>query len=73
MKIKRTPMSNEPRATVWVSDPVSQWDPAAPYSDTAHVADYPTHSPVLGPNGRPLRYEERQRVGFNLTATKGTP
>jgi hypothetical protein len=66
MRIKRTPLANQPRATVWISDPISRWDPDAPYSDTAYVADYPTHSQVFGPDGRPLEYEPRQKVGFDL-------
>ena len=68
MKIKRTEFANHPSATVWVQD---QWEecPAAPMTDAAHVGEYPTHSPVLGLDGRPLQYESRPPIGFYLKAT----
>jgi len=36
------------------------------YADTCHEHDRPKESKVLGPDGKPLRYEPRQTVGFDL-------
>ena len=69
MKIKRTEFANQPRATVWVHSPDWLDNMAAPMSDTAHVGECPTHSPVLGPDGHPLQYESRPPIGFDLKAT----
>jgi len=66
MKIKRTEFANQPRATVWVQDNWGEY-PASPMSDTALVGEFPTHSPVLGPDGRPLQYEGRAPIGFDLS------
>lgn len=65
MKIKRTPLSFQPRAAVWVSDP---WEPGdgGMFADSVIERELPTHSPVLGPNGLPLQYEQRQPLGFDL-------
>lgn len=53
-----------PRGFTVISDP---WGPdTAPVPDTVHCADYPTHSPVLGPDGNPLKYEPRPPAGFDL-------
>ena len=65
-KIKRTPYANEPRAASWVASPMFGWDAATPFADTAFEQDYPSHSPVLGPDGQPLAYEAREPLGFNL-------
>jgi hypothetical protein len=68
--IRRTPLADAPHSAAWVSDP---WGghPAAGFADQVHEADRPTHSPVLGPDGRPLRYEARPRLGFDLTLRGG--
>ena len=65
MKIKRTNFANQPRAIEWVHDPYG-WDAGQPYAGQAVVGEYPTHSPVLGPDGTPLQYEARCPVGFDL-------
>lgn len=53
-------------AAAWVSDP--WWDGAAhPVADHGHSGEYPTHSRLLGPDGRPLEYEPRPRLGFDLS------
>jgi|GEM_PF-5350308 len=36
------------------------------YADQVFEDDRPTESAILGPDGRPLKYEPRQRVGFDL-------
>ncbi len=65
MLIKRTSLANTRKSAAWVSDP---WgDGTFAHADTVHEGDYPTHSPVLGLDGRPLQYEARQRLGFDLT------
>lgn len=40
------------------------------YADQVEVGDYETHSKLLGPDGNPLKYVERQKVGFNLSKVK---
>lgn len=65
MQIKRTNFANRPRAVTWVADPWG-WE-TAPLADTVHAREYPTHSPVLGPDGMPLEYEARPAIGFDLS------
>lgn len=36
-------------------------------SITVDDFEYPTHSKLLGPNGQPLAYEPRQKMGFDLS------
>lgn len=67
MTIKRTAHANTPRAATWLS---YDWPPAAPYADTVHECEYPTHSPIIGPDGAPLQYEPRPPIGFDLTGRK---
>ena len=62
--IKRTQHANTPRSAAWVGG-YGRYEPA-PYADTAMVDDYPTHSPVLGPDGQALQYEPRPSMGFDL-------
>lgn len=66
-RIPRTRLGYQPRALAW-----TEWGGHHPVADTVEVGDYPTHSPVLGPDGSPLEYEPRQPVGFDLRP-KGTP
>ena len=66
MKIRRTPFANTRKGVTWVPDE-TDFNAIYPHADTVHENDYPTHSPVLGPDGRPLRYEPRLRMGFALT------
>lgn len=40
-------------------------------ANTCHEAERPTHSQLLGPDGRPLAYAPRP-VGFDLTRRKAT-
>lgn len=49
---------------VWVSDP---WSHGAGgfFADQVEVSDRPAESKLLGPDGRPLKYE-RPVVGFDL-------
>jgi hypothetical protein len=63
-RIKRTPLSYQPRSVDWVSCPWTG-DPGA-FADVVISKDYPTHSPVLGPDGLPLEYEPRPAMGFDL-------
>ncbi len=66
MKIKRTELAD--RSSVQIFDPWSEG--GAVFADTVHVATFPTHSPVLGPDGSHLEYEPRVSVGFDLGAKK---
>lgn len=64
MTIKRTAMANQPMGAAWVTYP---WTgEQAAFADHVHAGEYPTHSPILGPDGRPLQYEPRQPLGFDL-------
>ena len=63
MIVKRTAVANTPKGAAWVSD---YYDRPYPYADEAYVAEYPTHSPILGPDGKALKYEPRQAAGFDL-------
>ncbi len=64
MIIKRTPLADQPRALVQIADP---WDGnVGMFSDVAYVSDFPSHSPVLGPDGRQLQYAPRPPVGFRI-------
>ncbi len=48
----------------WVVDP---WGGSThAYADLILEAERPSTSGLLGPDGRPLSYEPRQRVGFDL-------
>ncbi|MFG6637351.1 hypothetical protein ACGYJ8_15435 [Sulfitobacter sp. 1A12126] len=40
------------------------------YADQVFEDDRPTESAILGPDGRPLQYEPRRRVGFDLRPSK---
>ena len=42
------------------------WGGEGHYADEVHVPDRPTHSKLLGPDGRPLKYET-PRVGFDTS------
>ena len=67
--IKRTKLAETPHGAAWFHD---YWGSYG-YADTAFTGDYPTHSPVLGPNGQPLAYEPRQTFGFDLTGRSPKP
>jgi hypothetical protein len=41
------------------------WGETGRVATTCHEADRPSHSQVLGPDGKPLAYA-RQSVGFDL-------
>jgi len=62
-RIKRTPLANSPKAATWVTDFLGD---AHGFADLVHEGEFPTHSPVLGPDGRPLQYEPRQPIGFAI-------
>jgi len=65
MKIKRTDFANQPtKAAVTVYDPWTGY--SAMMADTVHEGSYPTHSRILGPDGKPLEYEPRPAMGFDL-------
>lgn len=50
---------------VWVADP---WGLGGGfYADILTEEERATVSPLLGPDGRPLQYEPRQPVGFDLS------
>lgn len=59
-------LSDQPKSATWMPD---HWGPHG-FADTIHVEDYPTHSPVLGPNGSPLQYAPKQPLGFDLRIKK---
>lgn len=61
--IKRTQLADTPKAATWVGD---EYGRAYGHADHVFEQDYPTHSPVLGPDGAQLRYEPRQPIGFDL-------
>lgn len=62
MKIPRTERGYQPKSSLSVTDPWS--NETHHFAGMVYVDDYPTHSPILGPDGRPLEYEKRQPVGF---------
>lgn len=66
MRIARTQRAD--RADIWVQCPWSSESYA--FASTAMVNDYPTHSTVLGPDGKPLEYEARESPGFVLRGQK---
>lgn len=53
--------------SIQVTDPYSYDVTIMP--DQAYVADKPTHSTLLGPDGKPLAYRQPP-VGFDLRPTK---
>lgn len=61
MIIKRTAYANK---AVWLSD---YYGDQYGIADQVIVSDYPTHSPVLGPNGDALMYEPREPMGFKVS------
>lgn len=70
MIIKRTVLSNRPKAAAWVSDP---WfgHGTHGFAEVVMSNDYPTHSAVLGPDGKPLEYEPRPAMGFAIPSSGG--
>lgn len=69
MKIKRTRLASVPaKSAVKLDDPWG-WEGAL-FADVVHEGDYPTHSPILGPDGRRLEYEPRPPMGFDLRPRK---
>lgn len=50
---------------VWLKPDYSGEDSHG-YADVALEGERPSHSKLLGPDGRPLPYEPRQQVGFDL-------
>lgn len=38
------------------------------FTDEIHETEMPSHSQLLGPDGRPLRYKLRKPIGFDLRA-----
>lgn len=67
--IKRTDHANTPKGAAWVRDIWGEGE--SPFADTFHEGDFPTHSPVLGPDGRQLQYEARPLMGFDLRKRGG--
>ena len=49
-----------------ITDPYG-YDPDAFYANVVLEGDRPTSSKLLGPDGKPLKYETRSRIGFDLT------
>lgn len=62
--IKRTAFAYRRRASIWIEEPDT--GEGAYFADEVYEEDWPTHSPVLGPDGYPLEYEPRQSMGFDL-------
>ena len=62
-------MADQPKAAVWISDPWGLYG-AAGHVDQVVVAEYPTHSPLLGPDGQRLQYAPKQPLGFDLRSRK---
>jgi len=65
MKIKRTNRANT--ATFWISDPWGEYS-SSPFASQVNEGEYPSNSNILGPDGKPLQYEQRQKIGFDLSA-----
>ena len=70
-------MTRIPRTTRGYSQGTGFWRVSAMFDDgesmTANEVienEYPSHSCVLGPDGEPLEYEPRARIGFVLGARK---
>ncbi|AUR08170.1 hypothetical protein [Phaeobacter inhibens] len=42
-------------------------------SIVVYETEFLTHSDLLGPNGKPLAYQPRQKVGFDLTPKAKQP
>lgn len=53
------------RGSISVTDPWGDY-PSAHYADEVHEQERPTHSQLLGPDGKPLQYAPPQPVGFDL-------
>jgi len=64
MKTKRTSRANS--ATFWTNDPWGEFG-ASPTASQVHEGEYPSNSNVLGPDGKPLQYEQRPVIGFDLS------
>lgn len=61
--IPRTPRGYQPKA-VWLTPNEDGWNETAGFADVVFESDLPTHSSVLGPDGKPLRYEPKPPIGF---------
>jgi len=54
-------------SVAWVSDPWGYNEQYA-FSDTVYEPESTTsHSRLLGPNGKPLKYETKNPIGFDLS------
>lgn len=43
-----------------------EWYEADGGTIQVHEDEWPTHSPILGPDGEPLEYEPKPTIGFDL-------
>ena len=56
------------KQTIWV--PYDSYDSGGFHAATAIETQHETMSRLLGPDGRPLRYEQKQSLGFDLRSIK---
>lgn len=45
---------------------ISEWDDGHRFAKTVYEREHYKESLLLGPDGKPLRYEPRQKLGFDL-------
>lgn len=55
------------RAAFCVGDP---WGSSHFYADHVFEQEYDSCSKLLGPDGKPLNYQPRQKLGFDLRKTR---
>lgn len=56
------------RQTIWVQD--DPYGSGAFHASTVIEEQHETRSKLLGPDGRPLKYEQKQPLGFDLRSNK---
>lgn len=56
------------KQTIWVQ--YDSYNSGGFHADTVIETQHETLSRLLGPDGRPLRYEQKQPLGFDLRRVK---
>jgi hypothetical protein len=60
----KVPYNYNRKSSITVYDPWGD-DTGHHYADEVFVSDKPTHSLVLGPDGKPFEYEPPIKMGFH--------